>query len=141
MNSDSDWTVQIHPSQEDVEALRQHLRAYNVDRGGVDDGTALAIFLRNDQAEMSAGIFGWLWGTCLEIDYVWVHESLRGQGIGKRLVETLEREAFSRGCQVVILDTYSFQAPTFYENLDYELFGTVGGYGDNHQKYFFRKYL
>jgi GNAT superfamily N-acetyltransferase len=136
---EANWIVQAYPAEEDVDALRQHLRAYNVDRSGIDRGSGLSIFLRTAQAEMIAGISGWLWGACLEIDFLWIHEGLRGKGIGKRLVETLEREASTRGCQVVVLDTFSFQAPGFYENLGYELFGTVGGYG--HQKLFFRKYL
>ena len=36
----------------------------------------------------------------------------------------LEAEARSRGATAVLLDTYSFQARTFYEHLGYTSFGT-----------------
>ena len=56
------------------------------------------------------------------IRILWVSEALRGQGFGQRLVEMAERRATERGCRHVFLDTFSFQAPGFYEKLGYQIY-------------------
>ena len=47
-------------------------------RQGVDGGQWLAIFLRDDQQTIQAGLKGWTWcGSCY-IQAVWVHETPMG---------------------------------------------------------------
>ena len=87
------------------------------------------------------GITGYLWGTVLEIDFLWIDDTLRGQGVGKRLVLMLEGAARARNGRTAILDTFSFQAPDFYQSLGYEVMGIVEGFGQQHRKYFLRKSL
>jgi GNAT superfamily N-acetyltransferase len=135
------WLVDHNPSQQDMQALRRQLVAYNIAQAHVDKGRDLAIFVRDIQDQLVAGIVGWTWGQCLEINYLWVHPDLRGQGYGKRLVQTLEREAQTQGCCTAAVDTYSFQAPEFYQRLGYKKFGSVDGYPDGHQKLFLKKCL
>ncbi len=135
------WQVEIDPRDEDVEALRSRLRAYNRSQANPDEATGLAVFLRGEAGEMMGGISGYLWGTVLEIDFLWIDDTLRGQGVGKRLVLMLEEAARERNARTVILDTFSFQAPDFYQSLGYEVMGIVEGFGDGHRKYFLRKSL
>ena len=139
--SAADWTVHENPTGTDVRALRRRLGAHNVQEANIDKGLTLGIFLRHDDGDIVAGVYGWLWGACLELDYLWVHKDLRGRGIGRRLVTTLEQAAVARGCRQVTLDTYSFQAPEFYRKLGYEAFGIIDGYPDDHQKLYCRKRL
>jgi ribosomal protein S18 acetylase RimI-like enzyme len=101
----------------------------------------LAILLRDGDGQLTAGIYGWLWGAYLEIECLWVEKAMRGQGAGRRLVQKLEAATVSRGAHTAVLDTFSFQAPGFYEKLGYEVFGIVEGYGDDHDKRFMRKRL
>ena len=72
---------------------------------------------------------------------LWVREDLRGQGYGSRLLAAAEREASSRGCGQVLLDTHDFQAIDFYRKYGYEVFGVFGGIGGRHTRYFLRKQL
>jgi ribosomal protein S18 acetylase RimI-like enzyme len=52
------------------------------------------------------------------------------------LAEALARE---RGCRGVNVDTFSFQAPGFYETLGYEKIGEVNGYLDDHRRIYYAK--
>ena len=88
-----------------------------------------------------AGIYGWLWGECLEIVLLWTDESIRGQGIGQRLLADLENAGRGRGARLAMLETFSFQAPGFYQDRGYQTFGLIEGYGGQHSKYFMRKDL
>lgn len=135
------WTVEQEPAEDAVEALRARLAAENVARARMDEGRNLAVFVHEAPDRLVGGIAGWVWGQCLEIDYLWVHEDLRGQGYGRGLVHALEGEARARGCRWAVVDTYSFQAPEFYQKLGYEVLGMVDGYPREYQKLFLKKDL
>jgi GNAT superfamily N-acetyltransferase len=137
--SQDTWVVEEYPDTQDVQNLRQQLGSYNVARGGINQGTTLAIFLRDERRQLLGGVYGWLWGECLELDYLWVHAELRGRGTGKQLVLTMEGAAAARGCRRVVVDTFSFQAPQFYQRLGFRVFGVIEGYGEGHQKFFLEK--
>jgi GNAT superfamily N-acetyltransferase len=135
------WVVNEHPNEKDVQELKQHLRDYNVIHANSDDGYGIAIFLRDIHHQMVAGVSGWLWGECLEIDYLWVKETLRGRGVGKLLMTTIEEAAIERGCRQITLETFSFQAPEFYQKLGYNIFGVIEGFGHRFRKFYMRKHL
>lgn len=135
------WVVNERPNEKDVQELKQHLRDYNVTHANSNDGYGIAIFVRDDQRQMVAGISGWLWGECLEIDYLWVQEAVRGQGVGKQLVIALEEAAVVRGCRQITLETFSFQAPEFYQKLGYNEFGVIDGFGNHFRKFYMQKRL
>jgi ribosomal protein S18 acetylase RimI-like enzyme len=61
----------------------------------------------------------------LEISVIWIEESTRGHGIGRRLMEEAEREGRQRGCRYARLVTSNFQAPEFYRKLGYIAYGTL----------------
>jgi hypothetical protein len=45
------------------------------------------------------------------------------------------------GCRKSWLDTFSFQAPGFYEKNGYVVFGELSEYSPGHKRYFLRKRL
>src|SRR2546421_138025 len=53
--------IESHPALEDVRFLEARLYEYGVEQTGVDDGQWLAIFLRDDQQTIQAGLKGWTW--------------------------------------------------------------------------------
>jgi hypothetical protein len=58
--------VEAHPTPEDVQFLDDRLYEYNAAQTGVDEGQWLAIFVRDDQQRLCAGIKGWTWcGSCI----------------------------------------------------------------------------
>jgi ribosomal protein S18 acetylase RimI-like enzyme len=51
------------------------------------------------------------------------------------------RRAAERGCRRVFLDTFSFQAPGFYQKLGYQVYGRAEDWPDGHAHLFLRKDL
>ena len=135
------FIVETNPTFEDVRFLEDRLYDYNVAKTGADDGQWLAIFVRDDQQTIHAGLEGWTWcGSCY-IRTVWVHQDLRGQDIGTKLLQAAEQEAIARGCQQITLESFSFQAPGFYQKLGYEVFAVLDEHPRAHQHYYLRKWL
>ena len=140
MNIDH-FVIESHPAVTDVQFLEDRLYEYNVEQTGVDDGQWLAIFVRDAQQVIQAGLEGWTWcGSCY-IRTVWVHQDLRGQGLGTQLLQAAEQEARARGCQQMVLASYNFQAPAFYQKLGFAVCATVDDHPRGHQEYYLRKWL
>ena len=135
------WSIDHHPSDHAMQAIRNELIADIFATADMDSSRDVAVWLHDAHGGLMGGIVGTLWGHCAEIRYLWVHPSLRGQGYGRRLLQTLEQEARAQQCHVAILDTYSFQAPEFYQRLGYEIFGVIDGYPPGCQKVFLKKRL
>lgn len=119
-----DLCVEDSPDPRDAALLETEVRREAVAASGHGDDMELAVFVR-DGGEVRAGVYGWTWGGCCELENLWVDPSLRRQGIGTRLIAAAEAAALARGCRQVVLFTYEFQAPGFYERRGYELVGRV----------------
>ncbi|HEV2358515.1 MAG TPA: GNAT family N-acetyltransferase [bacterium] len=135
------FDIDTHPDGLEVDLLRDRIDTFNVDETKIYDFKELAIFLRDSSGQMIAGIYAYTWGGCLDIKLLWVSEDIRGRGLGSKLMQAAEREAFARGCHVAMLGTHSFQAPDFYKQLGYEEIGVLDGYPMQHKKYFLKKAL
>src|SRR3954471_13884012 len=84
------------------------LLAFNEVRLGPADEQPVKFVVRDGDGNIVGGIIGdtrWRW---LYIAKLWVDESLRGQGVGRRLMEAAEEVGRSRGCTDVSLDTFDF---------------------------------
>ena len=124
-----------------VAELRERIIAFNIAVTGYDDGRSLSCFLRDDEGEMYAGLDGFTWGGYAMIEWLWVAEEARGNGLGRRLVLSAEREAAARGCAVVRVNTHTFQAPDFYRALGYSEIGSAENAPVGHGEVFFAKRL
>ena len=104
------------------------------------DEVDLAIFVR-DGDTIVAGISGWTWGDCCELQSLWVDPSLRRRGLATRLLAAAEAEAAGRGCAQSVLFTYEFQARALYEKNGYELVGRVDDFPSGTAVLWYRKRL
>jgi len=133
-------TVEDAPDEADVEVLPHALEAYNEGRWPQHPPwQPLAIFLR-DETRIVAGLAGETYCGWLFVKYLWVSDGLRGRGVGRELMARAEVLARERGCHSAWLDTFSFQAPGFYEKLGYQEFGRLD-YPPDHHRSFMRKRL
>jgi ribosomal protein S18 acetylase RimI-like enzyme len=129
------------PTPAELEFLEDRLYEFNAKATGIFDALSLAIFGRDAHGELVAGLCGHTWGGCCEIRQVWVHESYRGRGLGRQLLELAEKEARRRSCFQIILATHSFQAPEFYRKLGFEIVERLQDYPRGHQHLHLRKLL
>ncbi len=119
-----------------IAPLDQHSRTF----GYVWDPKPLNLVLRDDDAVVGGLLaetqLGWMYVSALS-----VAEHLRGQGYGRALLEAAEIEAAARGCHGVWLNTFSYQAPEFYQRLGYVEFGRLNDYPPGQTRIFFQKRL
>ncbi|MEI2691851.1 MAG: GNAT family N-acetyltransferase [Anaerolineae bacterium] len=141
MSTDNHLTVEEHPAHHDIAFLEQRIIDYNYGRTGASDGRGLACFVRDDAGQIVAGISGYTWAGMAEIEFLWVDDSLRGQGVGSRLLAAVEAEARQRGCKLIVTSTYSFQAPDFYPRYGYEVVGSIENCPPGHENHWLKKDL
>ena len=120
------------PSSEELQFLDDRLYDFNSQQTGRKDGQLFAFFIRSEKQEILAGLSGWTWAQACEIRMLWVHPSLRGQGYGRELLEAAEHEALERGCKIILISSYSFQAPAFYQKCGYELAWQLNDFPPGH---------
>lgn len=135
-----EFLVEDDPDPRDVEFLEVQIRREASAAMGLGDEVDLAIFVREAGAVI-AGISGWTWGDCCELQSLWVEPSRRGHGLASRLIAAAEAEAAARGCTQTVHFTYDFQARKLYESLGYDVVGQVDEFPSGTAALWFRKYL
>src|SRR4051812_552670 len=133
--------IEISDTAADADSaeLRDKIHQFNFDTTGYRDGKSLSCFLRDGSGMLYAGIDGFTWGGYARVDYLWVDESRRRQGLGSSLLMAAEAEAARRGCATIVLDTHSFQAPEFYRRLRYAQVGETLDTPVGHTQVLFQK--
>lgn len=130
-----------HASESLKQVVVDHLDTYNIALTGLQEYSPVNFFLRDQGDEVMGGLLAQIWGGVLYVRILWVSEALRGRGFGRRLMEAAEQRAVERGCRHIFLDTFSFQAPGFYEKLGYETYAKAEDWPVGHAHHFLRKDL
>jgi GNAT superfamily N-acetyltransferase len=117
--------VEGSPAPADVALLEERLAAAAVAAAGLGEEQEFAIFGRDSDGHVVAGISGIVWGGCCELQAMWVEESLRNRGLAHALVAGAEDEARRRGCALVQFHAYDLLARGLYERLGYETVGVI----------------
>lgn len=81
----------------------------------------LACFAKDELGQVVGGAVGRRWGGCCELQQLWVKPALRRTGIGGRLLQEFEARARAHGCSDFYLETFNFQAPSFYASRGYAI--------------------
>ena len=125
----------------DIHEIHEMLKAYNRSHREASKSVPIGVFLEDENGQKSAGLTGETFGNWLCIQYLFVCESLRGQGIGSKLLEAAESEARRRGCKYAFVDTFSFQAPEFYKKHGYQQVFTLEEYPYTGKRHYYTKKL
>ena len=117
------------------------IRSYNRSKREAAESEPLNIYVEDDSGELMAGLVAETFGNWLEIEYLFVKEELRGQGIGSQLLQQAESEAKKRNCRFAFVNTYQFQAPAFYQKHGYQKVFTLKDYPCTGQRHYYQKDL
>ena len=104
---------------EDREAVLAGLRKFNIQYLNANSFGQLAIYSKNEMGLIIGGLLASTKGNWLCIDYLWVSENARKNGLGRILIQAAEQESIKLGCKHALVDTFSFQALPFYEKQGY----------------------
>lgn len=98
--------------------------------------------IKNEDGEVIAGINSMLYcWNCMAIDVLWVDKMYRNKGYGEKLLHEVEKVATEKGCRLVQLDTFDFQAKDFYLKNGYVVFGALEDCPSGHTRYYMKKKL
>jgi GNAT superfamily N-acetyltransferase len=129
------------PAVEDAIALEDRIYEVNVAATGADDGRYLSVILKHHDGTIYAGLHGHTWAGICEIRTLWIAEPERGKGLGSRLLAAAEDEARRRGCRVIHLASFTFQAPAFYARHGFVPFARLDDLPAGHANVFMIKHL
>ena len=136
--------VQIHISGEVDHSLELQIeeglaRASNT--APPRDFFPLCIRASGSSGETVGALTGSTYWGWLHIRLLWVSDDRRRNGLGSTLVRAAEEEARLRGCKAALVDTFDFQAPSFYQKLGYSAFATLHEFPPGHSRIYYQKQL
>lgn len=117
------------------------LHDFNVRQVGPEQNERICFILYSPGQEIVGGLIGEIHWRWFYINILFIKEELCCKGCGHQLLTQAEDEARKRGAKHVYLDTFSFQAPEFYLQHDYRVFGELKDFPPGHQRLFFTKEL
>ncbi|AQQ51873.1 GNAT family N-acetyltransferase [Planococcus lenghuensis] len=131
-------------NRQDREFIRSKVIDYNAAKlpesikGPVEE---VSFITRNEEGEIIGGITGTAFWQHLHIDFLWVNPEMRGRQIGEKLISRMEEHALEKGYRLMVVDTFSFQAPGFYRKQGFREFGVIEDHPAGHSQHFFEKRL
>jgi GNAT superfamily N-acetyltransferase len=134
------FELKTDPDDADRNEVRERLREYNRQYWELTEDRDFVLRYAVDDALRAGAVFS-VFGTWLEIEYLWVDESFRGQGLGTQLLKAVEDVGRQANCRKVFLTTLSFQARPFYEKNGYRLVYTQEHYPLRSERFFLEKDL
>jgi GNAT superfamily N-acetyltransferase len=120
---------------ETIQLLEDKIYEFNSAKINKPDGHLFTGLFKDDSGEIIAGIGGWTWAGACEVTQLWVDEKHRRKGIGEILLNASEEQAINKGCLIMLIRTYSFQAPDFYLNHGFKLEHEIKNFPDGHNYY------
>lgn len=134
--------VQVEKPEDPMwEVIGWGIHHFNIQQAGDGHEKPLCFILYTPGGEVAGGLIGQTHWNWFYINLMFIKEELRGRGYGHRILTLAEEEARQRGAMHVYLDTFSFQAPGFYEKHGYQVFGELKDFPPGHQRYYLSKEL
>jgi GNAT superfamily N-acetyltransferase len=121
--------------------LWKGLVAFNRTQAGRLNYKRAVISARDAKGRLLGGLILQSYWRESYIELLWLSARARKAGVGSKLVQEAERRARRRGSRLIHLNTYSFQAPGFYEKQGYRRFGAISGSPRGARRYFYVKRL
>jgi GNAT superfamily N-acetyltransferase len=125
----------VEHQAEAIQFLDDKVYEFNAAAINKYDGNLFTRIIRDQNNDIIAGISGWTWALVSEITLLWVKEEYRNNGLGKILLKAAEEEIIKKGCTTILLRSYSFQAPLFYEKNGYKTVYILDDFPNGYKHY------
>ena len=125
----------VDPQAEVIQFLDDKVYEFNAAAINKYDGNQFTRIIRDQNNNIIAGISGWTWAMVSEITLLWVKEDYRNNGLGNILLKAVEEEIIKKGCTTILLRSYSFQAPLFYEKNGYKTVYILDDFPNGYKHY------
>ncbi|AQQ69552.1 hypothetical protein Mag101_12410 [Microbulbifer agarilyticus] len=135
-------TKELNPTVSELNTLSDGIAEFTEKYIGSENRQELTFFARGIEDNVVGGVKGsygnysWLW-----IDTLWVSSSVRGKGLGAKLLATIESEARRNGCRYSYLNTFSFSAAEFYKKYGYRVYAELDDFPERHSVLCLKKKL
>jgi GNAT superfamily N-acetyltransferase len=141
INSEYVVALEHDPQPNDMQILAQGLTDYNASHAAGEVPDYLLATVRDKDGQLAGGLLGATYLGWLTVQVVWLPDTLRGQGLGRALMDLAEAEALRRGIKSVFLETLNFQALSFYEKCGYKIFSELRDFPPGGARYALTKNL
>lgn len=145
LNEAIDTFVAIIPEHDlslaEIDAIEDRIYDHNRRMTERDDARGLAYVIRDRGGVVVGACAGYSWAGSAELKQLWIDESLRGHGYGRKLLDAFLAEAERRKVRQIWLASYSFQAPEFYERVGFERMAEFPDWPSGHANVILRKVL
>lgn len=121
--------------------LWEGLVRFNREQAGPFRYARTVLSIRDSRGRLLGGLILQSYWRESYIELLWLSARARGAGFGSRLIDEAERRARRHGSHLIHLNTYSFQAPGFYEKHGYRRFGGISGSPRGESRHFYMKRL
>jgi ribosomal protein S18 acetylase RimI-like enzyme len=132
---------EIHPDPSKIRKLIQGLEQHAKKAVGSIEALSFAFFIESESDEVWGGVLGVIYYGTMQIDTLWVDESMRCHGFGTQLMNAVEQLARKQGCTFIRLQTMEWEAPEFYKKLGYSVEFVRYGYPNGSHMFLMRKDL
>lgn len=124
---------------ESIAKIESGLEIFNTSSSTISEVMPLHALATGMDGNIYGGAIGRTWGVCCELQIIWVDEKYRSKGVGTLLMDSFEKEAASRGCELIYLSTFTFQGPQFYKKRGYTEVLRITGFSGGEEKIHMQK--
>ncbi len=135
--SNIEYFIENTPDASDDKVIRNGIVDFNA-QIIKEKSSHFSIFAK-DGAQIIGGALIWEHSDALYIDVLWCNAQYRKQGIGTKIITMIDDVAKNKRLPKIFVDTYEFQAQTFYEKHGFYCIGTIPKYLKDYDRIFMRK--
>ncbi|OGV93784.1 hypothetical protein A3B57_03905 [Microgenomates group bacterium RIFCSPLOWO2_01_FULL_47_10] len=128
------------PDPADKQIMVDGMLAYHASQGHPRQINTYSIIMKDHDKTIGCVVVTFLWNG-MEIQSLWVDETVRKQGYGRKLMAMAEEEAIKRGCGLAYTNTFTWQAPGFYQKIGYSEYGKLEDFPAGNTLFYFSKRL
>ena len=138
--TEPEWTIALEtdPDPSLRAKILEPLGAFNESAAGPGNWSVMAVTVRDTTGEVIGGLWGRTGYGFLFVELLALGPA-RQRGLGRKVMAEAEAEARRQGLLGMWLDTWTFQAPGFYQKLGFTECGRITEYPPGHDRIFFVK--